>query len=794
MDGAPMEKARDENRRESVHLKEKAQTEVLREDLGEALERDAGRLLKKGTSARSLARNPSDFLVGKALRYGNVSYKLEEASRPAAAGTQKGMDAGKKPSEAEKGEKSRKKRMEVRKDAKAKKEGAAAVQKSMEAGKRAAEAFAQKAEEAGTEIAGVADDENARAIKDSIHIYQRGVEEAVHAAWGVASLAGRGNALAEMRDAPISPQALRRKIRREASPRERHSIPQKCTTKIQDGKDSGTAGKRKNLNEHKGNVGREERPKGSGKRGRENSVAWKGEVRKEAKGRAWDMPGLRREGDFRKGVEEAFFRQQGRLHMQDNEGMAEKCRMSGISQTSHSIARNPAKSAERTLSESGSLPGSDSLSARKGKKKRMLQHFLAEKGESRRGAAASGLKKMGKGMGKASARSAGAGAKTAALAGNPGSGILLVAAGAAVVVLAAFLFILLVASVVSGGGSGQPSSASASAKAFSAKVESYRGDVASEARKYGMEGYVNLFLAVMEVESHGNGNDVFQCSESLGMPRNSLPVGKSIAQGVKYLASCIREARANSPSDMDGIRLAVQGYNFGNGYIPWAVRRDGGWTRENALEFARIHSKGIRRKGEAYIRRAGPWNYGDQYYADHVMEYYGAGEASTPAGACAKVPPGDRMKWLFPDGVPKAASQMKPYLVRIEVSILNRQGKDAAMRLTVHKKLAGEIKAVFEDLKKAGIRTDASCTAAYNWRSMATNSSKQSYHSYGSVVDWNWTYNPICYPGSAGYRSQPKSKLMADQKAVGIWKSHGFYWGGDWKSYRDYMHFTYTNN
>lgn len=511
----------------------------------------------------------------------------------------------------------------------------------------------------------------------------------------------------------------------------------------------------------------------------------------ERKEQIGDMLGIRREEDFQKDVEGALSRQHGRLHMQDNEKMADESRMSGISMQSNSMVKSPAKVTKEVLAESKPSSGT-SLAIKKRKKKKMLEHFLAGRNwESRRGAASLG--RVGRGMAKISAQSAGMGAKAGAMASNPGGWVLLVMAGVAMIILTAFLFILLVGSLVS-GGDGQASSAAAAAKTFSAKVESYRGDVAVEARKYGMEGYINLFLAMMEVESHGNGNDVFQCSESLGLPRNSLPIEKSIAQGVKYLTSCIRQAKAKSPSDLDGIRLAVQGYNFGNGYIPWAVKRDGGWTQENALEFARIHSKGIRRKGEAYIRRAGPWNYGDQYYADHVMEYYGAEAASAPAGACAKIPLGDRMKWLFPDGVPKTSSQMKRYLIQVEVPILNREGKDAAMKLTVHKKLAEEIKAVFQDLKSAGIRTIPSCTAAYNWRKMATNSSKQSHHSYGSVVDWNWTYNPICYPGTTGYRSQPKSKFMADQKVVGIWKSHGFYWGGDWKSYRDYMHFSYTNH
>jgi hypothetical protein len=87
---------------------------------------------------------------------------------------------------------------------------------------------------------------------------------------------------------------------------------------------------------------------------------------------------------------------------------------------------------------------------------------------------------------------------------------------------------------------------------------------------------------------------------------------------------------------------------------------------------------------------------------------------------------------------------------------------------------------------------DPRCTGGYNWRPMATNPNKQSYHSYGSVVDLNWTYNPLVYGTGNPYLG--KSEYAITQNVVNIWKKYGFYWGGDWTSYQDYMHFTYTNN
>lgn len=40
------------------------------------------------------------------------------------------------------------------------------------------------------------------------------------------------------------------------------------------------------------------------------------------------------------------------------------------------------------------------------------------------------------------------------------------------------------------------------------------------------------------------------------------------------------------PYDISHISLALQGYNFGNGYIDWAVEHFGGYTRANAKIFS----------------------------------------------------------------------------------------------------------------------------------------------------------------------------------------------------------------
>ncbi|MBO5485036.1 MAG: lysozyme family protein [Lachnospiraceae bacterium] len=323
-------------------------------------------------------------------------------------------------------------------------------------------------------------------------------------------------------------------------------------------------------------------------------------------------------------------------------------------------------------------------------------------------------------------------------------------------------------------------------------VEFYREKVLKEAKKYGMESYIDLFLAVMMQESGGNGSDVFQCSESLGKPPNSLTIEESIAQGVKYLTAMLQKAKVNSPEDMDHIRLALQGYNFGGSYIDYAVKKDGGWTQLNTFDFAREKSGGVRNTG-GRVQQLGPWRYGDQYYTQHVLRYYCTANQGSAGTTAVNVPVEKRLEWLFPNGMPTSPEQMQQYLVQIRVPILNTKGKSDTMGLTVHKKLAFVIQEVFKELKQNGFKTIPSETAGYHWRMMASNSQKISHHSYGCVVDLNWTHNGASYTGW-GY-DPGKDEYSVTKKEVDIWKKYGFYWGGDWsKSYFDPMHFTYTDH
>ena len=92
-------------------------------------------------------------------------------------------------------------------------------------------------------------------------------------------------------------------------------------------------------------------------------------------------------------------------------------------------------------------------------------------------------------------------------------------------------------------------------------------------------------------ESGGRGKDPMQASEcgyNKKYPKKSNGIKDpeySINCGVHYLSDNLSAAKAKSPVDMDRIKLALQGYNYGSGYIPWAMKKYGGYSYSGAVVF-----------------------------------------------------------------------------------------------------------------------------------------------------------------------------------------------------------------
>lgn len=162
----------------------------------------------------------------------------------------------------------------------------------------------------------------------------------------------------------------------------------------------------------------------------------------------------------------------------------------------------------------------------------------------------------------------------------------------------------------------------------SEEVEAYDPLIRQYANEHGIGDYVELIKAVMMQESGGRGNDPMQASECpynteyANTPGGITEPEYSINVGIQYLASCLAEAEVESPIDMEHIKLAIQGYNYGNGYISWAKENYGGYSVTNASDFS-----------DMMAAQLGWSSYGDKQYVAHVLRYYPYGRLISTGGS-----------------------------------------------------------------------------------------------------------------------------------------------------------------
>ena len=155
----------------------------------------------------------------------------------------------------------------------------------------------------------------------------------------------------------------------------------------------------------------------------------------------------------------------------------------------------------------------------------------------------------------------------------------------------------------------------------SEEVKAYEPIIQKYANEHGIGDYVLLIEAVMMLESGGRGTDPMQCSEC---PFNTLYPNSpgsitdpeySINVGIQNLADCLQIAECESPLDIEAIKLALQGYNYGQGYITWAMNKYGGYSKANAIEFSIKTAEQL-----------GWERYGNMDYVPLVLQYYPLGQ------------------------------------------------------------------------------------------------------------------------------------------------------------------------
>ena len=197
--------------------------------------------------------------------------------------------------------------------------------------------------------------------------------------------------------------------------------------------------------------------------------------------------------------------------------------------------------------------------------------------------------------------------------GKASGGMAALAVGILVMILLLFFaFLLLIAGKKSAEEEQQRQNATSAAASVSDAVRQYESIITQFANENGIGRYVPLIEAVMMQESGGQGVNVMQVAFT-----SVSSTEESIRLGVAYFRECLEMARVTSPEDIDRIKAALQGYNYGTGYITWVWRNYAGeYTPENAQLYSDMQKANL------------GWSiYGDPLYVEHVLRYYHAGAA-----------------------------------------------------------------------------------------------------------------------------------------------------------------------
>lgn len=300
----------------------------------------------------------------------------------------------------------------------------------------------------------------------------------------------------------------------------------------------------------------------------------------------------------------------------------------GIRQTARSAGNATIKTAAGTVKTAGRSVKTAERTARTSVKTTQTTVIAAQKSAVAAAKASHRTAQAARAAAKKTAEAAKATAKATAaavkaiIAGTKALITVLFAGGWIAVVIILIVVLLGCAVSLFGGGSG-----SNSYTPVSAEVEAYTPLIRQYAAQHGIPEYVELIKAVMMQESGGRGTDPMQASESGYNTRYPNTPGAitdpeySIDVGIRTLAESLQAAQVENPIDMDHIKLALQGYNFGNGYISWALSNYGGYSYANAVEFSTMMAE-----------RMGWSSYGDTQYVNHVLRYYPYGRAFTVGG------------------------------------------------------------------------------------------------------------------------------------------------------------------
>lgn len=157
----------------------------------------------------------------------------------------------------------------------------------------------------------------------------------------------------------------------------------------------------------------------------------------------------------------------------------------------------------------------------------------------------------------------------------------------------------------------------------------------------------------------------------------------------------------------------------------------------------------------------------------------------------------------------------------LKVLHYNIKGEVCLGELICNKDISNELLAIFQELFRVKYPIErmvlideynaedeksmqANNTSCFNFRRVAGTQSL-SNHSTGHAIDINPLYNPYIKIRKGKITMQPKNatsymdrskifpyKISKGDYCYKLFKKHGFQWGGDWKSIKDFQHFEKT--
>ena len=150
----------------------------------------------------------------------------------------------------------------------------------------------------------------------------------------------------------------------------------------------------------------------------------------------------------------------------------------------------------------------------------------------------------------------------------------------------------------------------------------------------------------------------------------------------------------------------------------------------------------------------------------------------------------------------------------LTISHIDRKGREHVGELVCNKRIASDLIDIFRQLYEARYPIErmelidnydaddersmtANNTSCFCYRTVS-NTKVLSKHAQGLAVDINPCYNPyvkgdVVQPkGSRAYTKRSRRfpyKIRRDDLLCRLFREHGFQWGGDWHSLKDYQHF-----